>query len=108
MTKFLSNDYSLKARTIMFKHYAKNNFTPDIEEVHRFWREMPIYNLDCQISKWGFNSWRELKESEHFGGLWNLPGHKVLLFADFESLSFSKIDIIPLKKAFHIAKLSGH
>lgn len=93
MTKFLSDDYSLKARMIMFKHYAKNDFTPDAEEVRYFWREMPACELDRQISKWGFSSWKELKESEYFGGLWNLPERKVLLFADFEGLSLSKIDI---------------
>lgn len=108
MTKFLSDDYSLKARMIMFKHYAKNDFTPDAEEVRCFWREMPVCELDRQISEWGFSSWKELKESEHFGGLWNLPERKVLLFADFEGLSLLKIDMIPLEKAFDIPKLVGY
>lgn len=106
MPEFLPEDYSIKARMIMFMHYAKNDFTPDAEEICCFWREMPVRDLDRQISEWGFSSWRELKESEHFGGLWNLPGHKVLLFADFES--FPQIEMIPLEKAFNIDKLMGH
>ena len=108
MPEFLPEDYSIKARMIMFMHYAKNDFTPSAEEICCFWREMSVCDLDHQISEWGFSSWRELKESEHFGGLWNLPERKVLLFADFEGLSLSKIDMVPFEKAFDVAKLVGY
>lgn len=106
MTKFLSDDYSHKARVIMFTHYAKNCFKPDSDEIRRFWREMSVNELNTRIKyEWNFKGWKELKQSEHFGGLWNLPGGKVLLFADFESLP--KIEMISLESAFNIAKLKS-
>lgn len=107
MTRSLSDDYSHRARTIIFAHYTKDGFKVEDNEICRFWREMTVDELDYRIkNEWNFINWKELKQCEHFGGLWNLPGGKVLLFADFES--FPQIEMIPLEKAFNVDKLMSH
>lgn len=87
------NTYSKRAAKIITKHYEDNGLLDYInnndEELGLFWWEASKEDVNEWVHDMEFANWAEMKRSKHVSKVWNTGKNRVLIFADFDALSFS-------------------
>lgn len=88
----MSNTFSTRAFNIISKHYASNGinmFSIGVDEINKFWWEATKEDVNEWVHDMEFANWAEMKRSKHVSKVWNTGKNRVLIFADFDALSFS-------------------
>ena len=76
------NDRSIE---IIKEHYLDNDYTEvEFDEITDFWKEYSVSSVDHIVKLFAFNSWADMKGSEHVGKFYNVGKGRVLIFADWK------------------------